>query len=483
MPRRTDRRSFLKTSGAVAAGAALVSAAAAPTHVHAAGSDEIQVALIGCGGRGNGALRDRAQVGDNFKVVAVADAFEGNAKNSANGIRGDAGKDNHPLKGKVDLPDDHVFYGLDAYKKAISVLKPGDQIVIATPPGFRPFHYKAAVDKGLHVFMEKPACIDAPGYKLVMEANKIADEKNLKVVVGFQRRVEPHYYNWIEQIHGGKIGDIQFTRVYWNGGGIWQRNREPGESELHFQVRNWYHFVWLCGDNIVEQHAHNLDIGNWIHSHGDKMAHPIEANAQGGRIIPVPDELRRQAPAFSQNPDDRKAWDDWYQQNKKAFGRHGQAWDSFFVEYTYADGSKMFSQCRHIPNTQNNVSEYAYGTAGEGGPGRLIGRDKKEIWKNTEKARKGPYQWEHDELVKAIREDKPRNDGWFAANASMVAVLGREAAFCGKTVKWDELVAKGRNYFPNGEITSWDQVAPVQADADGFYEKSVAVPGRYNPFA
>jgi predicted dehydrogenase len=470
----------MKTSGAVAAGATLLGSISATPAVHAAGSDEIQLALIGCGGRGQGAIRDRAQVGDNFKVVAVADAFESNAKNAANGIRNDAQKDEHALKGKVELPEDNVFYGLDAYKKAIAVLKPGDQVVIATPPGFRPFHYKAAVDKGLHVFMEKPVCIDAAGFRLAKEANKIADEKNLKVSVGFQRRVEPHYYNWIQQIHGGAIGDIQFTRVYWNGGGIWCRERDPGEDELHYQVKNWYHFVWLCGDNIVEQHAHNIDVGNWIHTKGDKMGHPVSANGQGGRIIRGggDEDLMLQAPPFS----DRKAWDEFYQKNKKAFFRYGQAWDSFFVEYSYADGSKMFSQCRHIQNTQNNVSEYAYGTKGEGGPGRLVDREKKEIWKNGEKAPKGPYQWEHDLLVKNIREDKPQNDGWWAAYSSMTAVLGREAAFYGKELKWDDLEAKGKNYFPDGEITSWDQKAPVQPDANGFYEKTVAVPGKYNPF-
>ena len=480
MSQTTSRRQFLKTSTVLTTGAAVVGGLTIAQSAHAQGSDQIKLALIGCGGRGTGAIRDRAQVGDNYKVVAVADAFEGQARGAANNLRGDAANAENSLNGKVDLPNDRVFGGLDAYKKAIDCLNPGDQVVVATPPGFRPYHYRYAIEKGCHVFMEKPILIDAPGFRHVMETNKMADEKNLKVCVGLQRRYEPQYYNWAEQIHAGKIGDVQYTRVFWNGDGIWCRNRNPGQSELEFQVNNWYHFVWLCGDNICEQHVHNLDIGNWIHSKGDRMAHPVEANAQGGRTYKAgPDALMRQAPPFS----DRAAWDEWYGANEGQLNRHGQAWDHFFVEFTYADGSRMYSQCRHIRGTQGDVSEHVFGTNGTGRPSGLNGRDGGQVWRNQERVPKGPYQWEHDVLVKAIREDTPRNDGWHAAMSCMCAVLGREAAFSGKVVKWDELVEKGRPYFPNGEITSFsNQVAPVQPDADGFYESSVAVPGAYNPF-
>jgi len=487
MSKQTSRRQFLKTSSVLTAGATLVGGLTISQSAHAAGSDEIKLALIGCGGRGGGAIRDRVQVGDNVKVVAVADAFEGNAKNAANNIRNDANEEGNTLYKKVDLPEDRVFHGLDAYKKAIACLNPGDQVVIATPPGFRPYQYRAAVEKGLHVFMEKPIFVDAPGFRHTMETNKMAEEQNLKVCVGFHLRAEPRRYNLIEQIHAGKIGTLQYTRVFYNIGGIWCRNREPGESELRFQVRNWYHFPWVCGDNIVEQHVHNIDLANWIHSKGDRMAHPIEANAQGGRTFRAgPEELLRQAPLFS----DRKAWDEWYQKNRQVFFRHGQAWDHFFVEFTYANGSRMYSQCRHIGNTWNQIGEFAYGTAGSGsviglppaGQGQLVGLDGQVIWTNTEQVPKGPHQWEHDIHVKAIREDTPKHDGYYAAMASMTAVLGREAAYSGRVIKWDELVEKGRSYFPDGEITSWDQVAPVQPDADGFYESSVPVPGVYNPF-
>ncbi|MDR0522380.1 MAG: Gfo/Idh/MocA family oxidoreductase [Planctomycetaceae bacterium] len=481
-----NRRSFLKQTGIGTAAAVAASNFALNTPVHAAGSDEIRIALVGCGGRGSGAVRDRAQVGDHYKITAVADAFEDSAKRGADSLRKDAAKEENPLAGKVDIADDSVFHGLDAYKKAMDCLKPGDQVILATPPGFRPFHYRYAVEKGLHVFMEKPVCIDAAGFRHVMETNKTAEEKNLKICVGFQVRLD--VAPWIEQIHAGKIGTLLSTRIYYNAGRIWCRPREEGEEELHFQIRNWYHFPYLCGENIAEQHCHTIDLANQIHSKGDRMGHPVEANTMGGRTYKAaPEELLRQAPPFS----DRKEWDKWYQEHKSAFPRHGQAWDHFFTEYTYADGSKVYSQCRHINNCwTHTLSEYVQGTSGSGtylgynpGKGKLVDSEGHEIWTKTGKLPKVSNQWEHDLHVKAIREDLPMHQGYAGAMSCMMAVLGREAGYSGKVIKWDDLVEKGRDYFPNGEITSWDSPAPVQPDADGFYENSVPVPGVYNPFA
>jgi len=214
------------------------------------------------------------------------------------------------------------------------------------------------------------------------------------------------------------------------------------------------------------------------------MAHPVEANGMGSRLVKSGrEDLLRQAPLF----ENRKEWDEWYQQYKTEFYRHGQAWDSFFVEFTYGDGSRSYSQCRHIRETWVHNNDYVHGTKGTAiggvsGPSVIFGPDGKEIWRHTENYPKGMYDWEHDEHVKAIREDKPMNDGYSGAMSSMMAVLGREAAYSGQVIKWDDLVAKGRSYFPNGEITSFDQPAPVQPDADGFYESSVPVPGKYSPF-
>jgi len=483
------RRQFLGTSTPLTAGAALVGGLSIAQSAHAAGSDQMRVALIAAGGRGAGAIRDRAQVGDNVKVVAVADAFEGRARMVGNDLRRDGNDPENRMYDKVDLPEDRVFWGLDSYKRAIECLDPGDQVILASPPGFRPYQYRAAVERGLHVFMEKPVCIDAPGFRHVMETNRMADEKNLKICVGFCYRYDARFVNWMEQLHAGRIGDIQFTRAYYNTGGIWDRPRNPGEGELEFQTRNWYHFVWICGENIVEQHSHRIDVTNWLHGRGDRMAHPIEANGMGGRLVrtvrPGREELLHQAPSFHDN---RQAWDEWYQQHRAEFFRHGQAWDYFKVEYTYADGSKSFSQCRHIRGTWTRDDDFVHGTAGSGtsglsgGPSRLYGPDGAEIWRNTESFPKGMYQWQNDVHVDAIRNDTPMNDGYSGAMSSMMAVLGREAAYCGRVVQWDDLVARGRSYFPDGELLSFDQTAPVQPDANGFYESSVPVPGVYSPF-
>ena len=479
MSTQSSRREFLKTSTVLAAGATLASGLTIAQSAHAQGSDQMKVALIGCGNRGNGAIRNRAQVGDDHKVVAVADVFESMADHTARGIRNENQNEDSHLYGKVDLPNDRVFSGMDAYKKAIACLDPGDMVVIANQPGLHSFQYRAAIERGCHVFIEKPICVDAPGFRHVMETNKMAEERNLKVCVGLQRRYEPRYTNWINQILAGRIGDIQYTRVFWNGDTPWVRHRNAGESELAFQLRNWYHFDWACGGNIAEQHVHNIDIGNWIHGKGDRMAHPVEANAMGGRTFRAgPEDLMRQAPPFA----NRGAWDTWYRENHQRFNRHGQAWDQFFVEFTYPDGSRMYSQCRHIPRTWGIITEFAYGINGNGTPGQLSGRDNNRIWQNEERAPKGSYEWEHDMLVKAIREDLPQHDGYHAAMACMASVLGREAAYCGRVVQWDELVERGRPYFPNGEITNLNQEAPVQPDADGFYESTVPVPGVYSPF-
>ena len=481
----SSRRQFLKTSTTLTAGAALVGGLTIAQSAHAAGSDEIKVALIAAGGRGSGAIRDRVQVGDNVKVAAVADAFQQTAQRAANDLRRDNADEENTMYGKVDLPDDHVFWGLDSYKKAIDCLNPGDQVILASPPGFRPYQYRYAVEKGLHVFMEKPVCVDAPGFRHVMETNRMADEKNLKICVGFCFRYDAKYVDWINQIHAGKIGDIQYTRAYYNTPGIWSRPRHPGEGETEFQTRNWYHFVWLCGENIVEQHSHRIDIMNWVHSRGDRMAHPKEANGMGGRLIRSGrEDLLRQAPSFN---DSREEWDEWYQQHRNEFFRHGQAWDSFAVEYTYADNSRSYTQCRHIRNTWSHNMDYVHGTAGSGiaVPQRsstLLGLDGTEIWRDTGDFPKNMYHWEHDKHVEAIREDKPMNDGYSGAMSSMMAVLGREAAYSGQVIQWDDLVARGRSYLPDGEITSFNQTAPVQPDANGFYESSVPMPGTYDPF-
>ncbi len=433
--KKPSRRDFLKGSTAVAAGAALAGNLNIARSAHAAGSDVIKVALIGAGNRGSGAAAHQMNADDNVKLVAVADAFENRAGNSVGGLK-------KKYANQVDVPPDRVFLGLNAYKDAIAT--DADVVILATPPGFRPMQYKAAIEAGKHVFMEKPCCVDAPGYNTLIEASKLADQKNLLVGVGLQRRHEPRYIETIKRIHDGAIGKVMFTRVYWNGGGIWNRGREPGMTEMQYQVHNWYHFAWVSGDNISEQHIHNIDVGNWVM--GDQ--HPVEANGMGGCTAR-------------------------YLGNNKGTG---QIFDHHFVEFTYADGTKMYSQCRHMGRCFNSVSEAAHGTEGISScNGRIAGANE---WRFDGKS-PGGHQQEQIDFIATLRAGKRYNEGYYGANSSMTAVLGRMANYSGKAIKWDDLVAKGTSEMP--QQLGWDVPAPVQKGEDGNYP--IPMPGVYNPYA
>lgn len=430
---KPSRRTFLETS-ALVGGAAMLGSLPLARSAHAAGSDVIKACLVGCGGRGNGAVRDNLraaqEAGVKVQVIAVADAFEDRAKGAAESLRKEFPKD------VVDLPDDRVFVGLDSYKKAID--SGVDLVINASPPGFRPFQFAYAIKAGKHVFMEKPVCVDAPGFRMVMEASKLADQKGLKVGVGLQRHHQASYIREIAEIKEGKIGDLMFLRAYWNGGGIWIRRRREDQNELQYQVYNWYHFTWLSGDNIVEQHVHNLDVCNWVMSDDlTNPVHPVEANGMGGC------ELR-------------------YRGENRGVG---QIFDHHFVEFTYPNGVKMYSQCRQINGCWNNVSEAAHGTKGvsgcQSGPGG-----------------NNPYVQEHVDLLNAMVKNERFNEGYFGATSSFTAVFGRMATYSGQVVRWDEAVEKGQALAP--EITSWDQEPPVKKDENGDYP--IAQPGVYKPY-
>ena len=425
--RTESRRGFLKDTTVIAAGTALAATLnlGAVRSVHAQGDDLIRIALIGCGGRGKGAAQNNLNACENTKIVAVADAFENNAKEAAEMCK---------------VSPDKTFWGLDAYKKAIAA--DVDMVIMATPPGFRPLHYKAAIEAGKHVFMEKPCCVDAAGYRSLLETNEMADKKGLKVGVGLQRRHNKGYVNGIAQIHDGKLGDLILLQAYWNGGGIWWRNPEDGWSEMKKQVNNWYHYGWLSGDNICEQHIHNLDVCNWA-----KDAHPVEANGMGG------DKLRRML----------------YPET--------QIFDHHFVEFTYPDGTKMYSQCRHVQNCFNKVDEYAFGTKGR--DNMRANGDLKDA--NGVEFKFGDYDQEHYALVEAIRKGLPYHEGHFGATSSFTAVLGRLATYSGNIVKWDEAAEKGSALAPGIEDYTWDSTPPVVPDENGVYPG--AIPGIYDPYA
>jgi len=422
------------TSSSALVGTGLA-ASTIPTNVHISGRDEIRVALVGCGGRGTGAVAQIFNTKGATKLVAVADAFRHKAEGAVNSLR------NHAAE-KVEVNGDRIFSGLDAFKHAID--SDANLIVIATPPGFKPPQFEYAVKQGKHVFMEKPVATDAPGIRRVLAAVRESEKKNLMVGIGLQRRHEPKYMETMKRVHDGAIGDVILSRVYWNGGGIWYRKRKPDMTEMEFQCNNWYHFNWICGDQIVEQHIHNLDVGCWA-----KDAYPVKCNGMGGR------EMRL-------NGDATKS----------------QINDHTFCEYTFADGSKMYSQGRHLSNSWTNVSEALHGTLGNARPSGLI--QGPNAWRFKGKSPGGHQQEQHD-LIDALSRGEIYNEGEYGAKSTFTAILGREACYSGKELKWDDLLAKGRDLCPGIDTYKMDSVPPVKPGEDGKYP--VPRPGKYNPFA
>ncbi len=427
---KVSRRTFLRRSSNLAAGASLAGGLGIAHAAHAAGSDQIKIALVGCGGRGVGAASNCLDVKDNIKLVAVADAFEDKARNAAASLQKRHGD-------KVDLPPERIFWGFDAYAKA---LQAGiDLVLLVTPPGFRPQQYHAAVEAGKHVFMEKPCCVDAPGFRSLQETNKLAEKKGLLVAVGLNSRHSPARLAAIQRVHDGAVGPIAFLRSYGNNAGVWVRPRQPGQTEMEYQMRNWYYFNWLCGDLIVEQTVHLIDQANWA-----KGACPVEANGMGGRQV-------------------RSGKD------------HGQAFDHFFVEYTYADGCKLFCQARHIPGCFSLSDTVAHGPLGTASlQGKITGQ---KAWQYHGPKASGHAQ-EHVDLIAALRKGEKYHEGWYGATSSMTAILGRMACYSGRIVRWDDAVAKGPNEMP--PTLAFDADPPVKPDVQGRYP--VPTPGVYKAY-
>jgi myo-inositol 2-dehydrogenase / D-chiro-inositol 1-dehydrogenase len=443
MTTNTSRRKFLKTSTIAAGGAALINQGIARS-AHAAGTDEIRFVVIGCGGRGAGAAENIMNTSGNVKLVAVADAFDKNCEGAVRAL-------SRKYKEKMDVPQDRMFGGLEGYKAAIDV--DCDLVVIATPPGFKPQQFEYAVNKGRHVFMEKPVASDVAGVKRVLASVEESKKKNLMVGIGLQRRHEPQYIETIQRLHDGAIGDIIALRVYWNGGGIWYRGRDTIKglmpagmepTEMAFQCNNWYHFNWLSGDQICEQHIHNLDVGCWV-----KGEYPVECNGMGGR-----------------------------EQRMDGDATKSQIFDHTFCEYTFADGTKMFSQGRHLANSWNIVAEFAHGSKGTSDPGGWIKGEKN--WKFEGQHLNGHQQEQHD-LIAALGRGEIYNEGEFGAKSTFTAILGREACYSGKVIRWDELMEKGKDLCPGIDSYTLQTDPPTMPGPDGKYP--VPVPGKYDPFA
>jgi myo-inositol 2-dehydrogenase / D-chiro-inositol 1-dehydrogenase len=394
-----SRRDFLKSSAVVAAATHL---AYAPS-VHAAGSDVIKVGLVGCGGRGSGAAEQSINSSSNVKLHAMGDLFKDHLDNCHEKLTrfGD----------KVDVANDRKFIGFDAYKK---VIESGvDLVILATPPGFRPAMIKATIAAGKNLFCEKPVAVDGPGIRTVLAAAEEAKAKNLAVVAGTQRRHQAGYIEVMKRIRDGVIGDLVTAQVYWNQGGLWSRERQPGWSDAEFQIRNWLYYTYLSGDHICEQHVHNLDVMNWAFD-----AHPVRCVGLGGRQV-------RTAPIY------------------------GNIFDHFAVEYEYPGGLKTTSQCRQIDGCANNVSESIVGTKGiiALSPGNY--RSKAfEGGRIRVQRERNPYEQEHIDLIDSVRSGKPLNELRTVAESTLTAIMGRMSAYTGQAVTWEQALESKLDLMP-----------------------------------
>lgn len=397
-----SRRDFLKTS---AASALLISSGVLEISkgAWAGGSDIIRVGVIGAGGRGTGAAKDCIRSSQGVKIVALGDVFKDRIEGSYNALTND-----QSLKEGVDLTPERCFVGFDAYQKVIDCGV--DMVILAAPPGFRPMHFKAAVDAGKHVFMEKPVAVDGPGIRTVLASGEEASRKRLGVVAGTQRRHQASYIETIKRIHGGAIGPIRAAQCYWNQGGLWMHPRKPEWTDMEWQLRNWLYFTWLSGDHIVEQHVHNIDVINWV-----LRAHPLKAVGMGGRQV-------RTDPAY------------------------GNIFDHFAVEFEYPDGVRVLSMCRQIDGCCGNVSERVIGIWGTSNCSGII-RKARDEWKYSGPGN-NPYVQEHADLIASIRAGKPLNETRQVAESCLAAIMGRMSAYTGQEVTWEQALNSQENLMP-----------------------------------
>jgi predicted dehydrogenase len=445
----TSRRTFLKQSGIGVAGT--IAAMTAPP-VHAAGSDEIKIALVGCGGRGGGALMQALETPGAKKLVALADIFETKMPRLRKGAA-EKFKDRKDVN--VDVPDDFMFTGFDGYKHAIDAVGPGGVVLLATWPNFRPLHFEYAVEKGLHIFSEKSFGVDSPGIRRILKAAEVAKQKNLKVVSGLMSRHVPGLQEMMERIHGGAIGDI-VTCWHWRmQGGVSPSPRQEGESLLQYQLRNHNSFTWTNGSMYLDNCVHDLDLCCWA-----KGSYPVSAQGMGGRQT-------------------RNALCDQF--------------DHCAVEYTFADGTRMQTQARFMPNCWNKFCSEIHGTTGSAIMGSGSGRKhpglrkgykiwegnkltkENVIWEAAKEKFTGGYQEEHNDLFGSIRNDKYRNEAEYSCYATLVGVMGRLAFESGKVITWDEALNWEKPLCPHLDAMTWDSQPPVVPDKDGNYP--IAVPG------
>ena len=470
----SNRREFIKNTGKVTAASAL--AGVALPRVHSAVDDTVKVALVGACGRGTGAASNALSVSAGHgptKLVAVADIFEEKLKSSLNGLKRKHGK-------KVDVPADRQHIGFDGYKKAIDNLSKGDVAIFTTPPAFRWVFYKYAVEKGINVFMEKPVTADGYGTKKILEINKAAKKKNLKVGVGLMCRHSRARGAMAEKIQEGAIGDIVLMRSYRMHGPVVTSRSIPQSmnpeykdmEEIRWQIRRFHSFIWASGGCFNDFYIHNIDECCWMK--GAAMGDPNNAGGDPFDVIGTRDKWSW--PIMAQATGGKH-----YTENKQGQPYVDQNLDTYSVEYTYADGTKLMHNGRTIQGCHNEFASHVHGTKGFGtfsanghwpAPSALYSGltpdPKNQIWKFPARET-NPYQDEWDDLLDAIRNDKPYNEAERGALASQVCNMGRMAAHTGQRVTWDDAL-NAKPLAPDlDQLEGFDSKAPVTADKDGFY--------------
>jgi myo-inositol 2-dehydrogenase/D-chiro-inositol 1-dehydrogenase len=420
---RHSRRDFLAQSAAVAVGAAAASFAI-PRMVHAAENNQLKVGLIGCGGRGGGAALNALNADSNSKLHALGDAFQDQIDKAVQTFK------TSPHAARAEVPKDRQFIGLDSYK---GVIDSCDVVLLATPPHFRPMHLEAALNAGKHVFCEKPVAVDATGVRKVMELAKVAQEKRLNLVSGLCYRYDDPKVELMKRVHEGQLGDLITLQVNFNTGPLWSSPRKPEWSDMEWQMRNWLYFYWLSGDHIVEQHVHSLDKALWAM----QDVPPDKATASGGRI-------NRVEPQF------------------------GNIYDHFNTVFEWKNGVKCFASCRQWSEkpekVATDVSDWVYGTKGRTNVmdqfHRITDLRGKALWRKPQ-ATINMYDAEHMAMFNAIRKGEVINNGDYMCKSTLMGIMGREAAYTGKTITWDQITASQQKLGPENYAWGAMKVDPI----------------------
>jgi predicted dehydrogenase len=425
----TSRREFLKTSTSLAFGATLAGTLAVPRGVHAGVGETLKVGLIGCGGRGTGAARNALHASQDNVITAVGDAFADFAQRSVSQLRRF-----DDVKDRVQVEEDHVFSGFDAYKQVID--SGVDVVILAEPPHFRPKHLAYAVEKGKHAFVEKPIAVDAPGVRSIIETCELAKQKQLAIVSGLCWRYHPAVVETVRRVTEDKaIGDIIAIESCYNGGTLWHRGDKPEWSRMEYQIRNWLYFSWLSGDHINEQAIHSLDKTAWLQ--GDVQ--PVRAFGTGGR-------------------------------QQRTGREYGNIYDHFAVFYEYPSGIRVNFMCRQQQDCYGRVEDVVRGSKGTATIASDYGRiDGENQWESDKEAAEkiDMYDIEHARLFLSIREGKPINNGHYMANSTMLAIMGRMCGYTGQMLTWDECFNSQQRLEP--AEYAWTDEVPAS---------TVAIPGK-----